>query len=449
MRFGGTPRRLGGATLPTPQILLDCDVDSDIDDVFDIITLLNLERRGECQIVGMNVSSTNTDEAGCLYAFLNYYGRTTIPVGYSSAAGSSGSVYTAQVNSLYGVAGHKLSTDFPSTTTIYRRILAAAAANSIIILTTGSLSSVVTLLQSPADSISSLTGLQLVTAKVKAIYVTAGYWPSGAAVSDFGGSPSAITASSTFLSTWPASVPVIFNGIENGDTWSSGADGSALHLDANNPARYAMTLYLGALTSASSRNAWSPTAILAAVRGQYPYVYEADRGTGSIDGGTGATTWTSSASGPHRYLRKLYTDTQLTDLVNSILSVDPITWPALTSLTDVDALALFARMKNYLYTDAKQLIHDFIVGLKADGDWTKLSRLHVFAVGGVEDAVLDWKGGTSATFSGTYTHKPYHGIHGDGVTGKIDFNFNPASDPALLFARDSNHIAIYPASVRA
>jgi hypothetical protein len=434
----------GGLYIPQalPKIFPVVDGDSDIDDVFDWLTLWNLERRGECQLIGMDVASSNADAAGCLYAHLNAYGRTAIPVGASNAAGTSTSLYTTSVNTTYGVPGHQLQSDFPSTVVNDRTVLAASADNSVVFIVTCSLSSIVALLQSTADGISPLNGVDLVKQKVRAIFVVAGYWPSGPAVSDFGGGSGQITASQNFLSLWPAQVPVIFNGIELGDTWSVGQDGTALHLDVNNPAKAAMTAYLGALSATSSRNAWSQTAILAAVRGLSPYVYIADRGTAVIDG-AGVTSWISG-SGPHAYLRKSYTDVQLADLCNSILGVDPITWPADPGPFDSEATALIARMSFPLWTDAKRHINNFVAGTKSDADWTKLIKLGVLAAGNLADALLDWKGGASASISGGYTFKMFHGIHGDGATAIGNTNFTPTVDAAGTFLQNDNGCGVCP-----
>jgi hypothetical protein len=116
----------------------------------------------------------------------------------------------------------------------------------------------------------------------------------------------------------------------------------------------------------------------------------------------------------------------------------------------------------------KVLINNLIVGLKADGVWTKLDRLWILAAENEASALTDLVGDTLATAVSSPTFTADQGYAGDGVTSYIDTNFNPSTqgvnyllDSASAFAWDltsraadqkqifgsangANRIGIYP-----
>ncbi len=77
----------------------------------------------------------------------------------------------------------------------------------------------------------------------------------------------------------------------------------------------------------------------------------------------------------------------------------------------------------------KRLVDNLIVGLKADGLWTKLDRLWLFAAENAGSALIDLVYNWTATVTG---HAPSftidRGYAGDGSTTYIDTAFNPSSD---------------------
>lgn len=308
-----------------PKIFLDTDIDSDIDDVLDLMLLLNLERQQECQVIGICVSSANTGAAGSAYAMLDYYGRSDISMGQNiTAVGNNVSPYVSDVVATHGIAGKTTNAHFPNgVTETYRSALANAENNSVVIITTGALSSIVDLIATTADGYSSLNGLDLIKQKVRAIFTVAGYWPSGAAISDFGATPDRAAVSNSYLAQWPAEVPLYFVGIEVGDQFSTGGNSTLLNLATINPARFACNVYFGGLSSSSSRPGWAQPAILTAVRGLSECLSEADRGTGAVNASTGVTSWTTDPEGPHRYTELSISAAAMTTLANGIIGYDP------------------------------------------------------------------------------------------------------------------------------
>ncbi len=67
----------------------------------------------------------------------------------------------------------------PKAVDVYRQTLAAAPDQSVTIISVGFLVNLADLLQSPADSFSPLTGVELVRKKVKELVVMGGHFPRG------------------------------------------------------------------------------------------------------------------------------------------------------------------------------------------------------------------------------------------------------------------------------
>ncbi len=311
---------------PRPQVLYDMDIDSDVDDVVDAVTMLALERQGELDIVGAVVSSANVKAAPTWLAIANYYGRSTIPTGVNTAApGNNISSYDTTIASTYGVSGKTDASQFENYLTTQRRTLAAAPDNSIEYITTGDLSSVKGLLQSSADGFSSLNGVDLVAQKVRNLWVVAGNWPDGSAVSDFGSTSTNAAISNYVLANWPTSVPIIFDSISDGDTVFTGQNVMEA-LSSSNPARKAWELYFGNTSATNTRQGWSQIAMLPLARGLWPnsltsvdYSAKVQVGTAAVNATTGVTSWSETPNSNHAYLGKILSDPQYAVAINMLL----------------------------------------------------------------------------------------------------------------------------------
>lgn len=312
---------------PRPQILYDCDIDSDIDDVVDLLMLLNLEHLQELDIKGIVVSSANNEAAACLYAILNYYGRTEIPIGVNtSALGTSTSLYNTGVVTKFGVVGKTTAADFDNYLITQRTLLAAAEDNSIEYLTTAALSSVKGLLESPADEISPLTGLELITAKVRTLFCVAGRWPTGAGVSDFSADIARATESAYVLANWPTTVPIIFVNINDGDTLKSG-ENVMVALNNLNPAKEAWNLYFGRLDPSDTREAWAQIGILPLARGflwnqvkgpAYAMIL-GYKGTAQVNTTTLVSSWKNNPDSNHNIMGKVMSDAEYITEINGLI----------------------------------------------------------------------------------------------------------------------------------
>jgi hypothetical protein len=109
---------------------------------------------------------------------------------------------------------------------------------------------------------------------------------------------------------------------------------------------------------------------------------------------------------------------------------------------DASAAAYFAAMSSQPSQARKQLINALIIGLKADGLWTKISWLSLLASHDSQSGRLNAKDPTkSFTANGTTTFTADRGFAGDGSTGYLDAGETPQA--AGVFAQDSAFMSVY------
>src|SRR5215813_10721680 len=88
------------------------------------------------------------------------------------------------------------------------------------------------------------------------------------------------------------------------------------------------------------------------------------------------------------------------------------------------------------------LVDDLIVGLKADGIWTKLDRLWLFAAENAKTALTDLVGLTLATAVSSPTFTIDKGYAGNGTSSYIDTGFN-TSTSGVNFTLNTSHLAVW------
>jgi len=177
-------------------VIVDTDLGSSTDDLFALAILRMMETNRLCRTLGVIVDRPYGTEDGypadCFRifaeAFLHAYGMDHVPIGTVPAVtGKGAQVFTPywrmafpgdQVGEMWG----EPPLPPPATregivtngVTLYRMILADAAGESVDICVIGFLSTLVGLMDSPADDISPLTGMELIAAKVRTLRIMAG-----------------------------------------------------------------------------------------------------------------------------------------------------------------------------------------------------------------------------------------------------------------------------------
>jgi len=230
------------------NLILDQDIDSDPDDAGDLHTSIALKRLGAVNLLADIVSCRTTFSAPSARAIRDWWVDDTVIAAYQ---GESGNIYTdANTTNVYKQLRDQfrpedVRTNYPEDLTTYRTKLAAAADNSVVIVTTGYLISISNLLDSPADGISSLTGMELVAAKVNTIFVVDNFYPDQPN-SNVSYNPGSHPQSwKNVIENAPCKI--IFSGAELGVSISIGAPVKIPEDYTTNPFRYAYYIQGGSM----------------------------------------------------------------------------------------------------------------------------------------------------------------------------------------------------------
>jgi purine nucleosidase len=309
------PASGGGSSAPR-QVIWDTDWYTDVDDAVDARGLLYFERMGYFDIVAAIVDTAAVNGAPSLDGFFRSEGNRAITIGQvspdlASDLVSGGPYQANMLTATKPLAGN--ASLYPDSTTVYRTALANAA-GKVDLICVGYMHALQGLLQSSADSISPLTGQQLVTAKVNRIWMAAGSWPSGTE-NNFSRTTTAKAAATYVITTLTTlGTPITFLGYEVGVSVTVGQNmyGAVPTSD----------LLLKALTdhgSTAGRPAWGPLMTqMAALGSPTAAGYTVVQGTAAVDS-NGANTFTPSASGPHQYVVKALSDSAYGAAINQLL----------------------------------------------------------------------------------------------------------------------------------
>jgi hypothetical protein len=156
--------RAAVATIPaTPYTLVfDNDGCADTDNIYALALTIAAQRIRYVRLAGV-VSTTSDGTSAAMYRqMLDEAGLAHIPVSVPSSFASSSALCTAASLNIYNASTSQATASYMPAKTMYRQILAANPSSPVFIMLGGSFRGVADLMQSPADSISSLTGALLV-----------------------------------------------------------------------------------------------------------------------------------------------------------------------------------------------------------------------------------------------------------------------------------------------
>lgn len=294
--------RSGG---PTP-VIIDTDWWTDYEEMAAFRVLAASERMGLIDIRAIVMSATLLRGPGSLDAFLTAEGRPDIPIGKSHTAHTPTGTPGFQAT-MYDSYAHKvgLEATCEDAVTLMRRVLASEP-GQVDMICAGHQNNMQDLLQSAADSISPLTGLQLVTAKVRHMWVMGGQFPSGAE-HNFDNTALARTSANYVVANWPT--PITFLGYEIGPHLRVGGSIRAYTTDI---------LYTSGITYGTN-GAWDSTLVRIAAMGDPAGLgFTTVQGTASVNASTGATSWVDSPTGPHRYVVSGWSANRIVEDINRL-----------------------------------------------------------------------------------------------------------------------------------
>jgi hypothetical protein len=251
---------------PVP-VIIDTDLDGDVDDVGAVALLNSFMDQGDVNLIGCVHNTSNFQQSSCaaIQAINAYYGHPNIPIGqsfgdkspsvpmtsilqpappegYHKVVGPVSSSYTLQLHNRFA-PNFPNDDKCPAGVDVYRKALAGAPDGSVVICSVGTMENIQDLIQSQPDSVSSLSGLDLVARKVRLLVVMSNTQPQDGYL----------------LSKWPSKI-----------IWSTyigsnvGTGPSLLATPEDNPVRVAYD-WFGVLHS--GRQSWDLTAAWIAARG--------------------------------------------------------------------------------------------------------------------------------------------------------------------------------------
>lgn len=326
---------------PPVNVILDAGMAIDADDVGGHAVLWGLANRGEVNVLALICSSANDYSAPTMRVIANYYGHPNVPIGANKAstpnAGSSStSVYTQQIVNQFGTPGDTRF-NYPDAVSVYRQALANAPDNSVYIVADGYYEPLRDLLQSQPDAISPMTGMQLVTRRVRRLVSNAGWFPSGGS-SNFSNDTDA--ASYVFIN-WPSEIVSV--GVEA--TYDVITGPSTTSNPSTDPVMAAYKLYQQAQgLSSPTTPAFAQMPLLYAIRGGLGTNFSIGgyNGQTTIDDTTdqfrGENFWSATPNAGQSYLEKAISATQMAAIIDPLLqsssnmpilrSISPTSLPA-------------------------------------------------------------------------------------------------------------------------
>lgn len=215
-----------------PKIILDTDIGGDADDLGALSMLHNFVDRGECELLGVISWSQEIYAVSAIDAVNRFYKHPDIPI-----AGDSDDTWHDDWQYNKPIAENfyheKSYRNVPGTVELYRRILSAQADTSVTIVTVGPIYNIQLLINSSPDSLSNLTGKELLSRKVKEFVIMGGKFPKGEGEWNFWGNRTGVTSYVLDHLT----MPVVFSGFEIGERIKTGEVFE--YIDKNTP------LYVG------------------------------------------------------------------------------------------------------------------------------------------------------------------------------------------------------------
>ena len=297
------------ATVPgPPKIIFDTDFGGDADDLGAIAMLHYYADRGEIELLAIASWSNEQYAVPALAAVNLFYGRPRLRLGVRETdVWRTDWNYTKPIADQFPHDPEAVANATPSVR-LYRELLAEAEPHSITLVTVGPLANIYNLLRSEPDTISALTGEELVNAKVDQLVIMGGQFPDGVTPHgpewNFDGNMKGVTQDVVER----IKRPIIFSGYEVGEALKYGAElnqhpaQTPLYVGYKHFSEHAPWMKSNYQGEILDNPSFDQTAIMfAAVESVGVYWTLSPPGTLSVDE-DGIGTWVETADGRHRYM---------------------------------------------------------------------------------------------------------------------------------------------------
>jgi len=199
------------------RIIFDTDIGGDADDLGALAMLHHFIDKNECELAAVMCWSTEQYAVSAIDAVNRFYAHPDIPIG-----ARKDSIHFLKSNYNKVIADnfpHTLNHNLVSdAVTLYRKILEESADESLVIVTVGPLKNIENLLESKGDSISPLSGEELIDKKVREFVIMGGKFPEGKWEWNFAGGMPGVTKNVL----GKLHVPITFSGFDLGVATKTG-----------------------------------------------------------------------------------------------------------------------------------------------------------------------------------------------------------------------------------
>ncbi len=300
------------AAVSPVKIIFDSDFGPDYDDVGALTILHALADSGKAEILATIASNKYALVAPSMEVLNIFYGRPEIPIGSPKSKGVNNRCLQQWTDSLVARYPHTIDSTAQTQDAVilYRKILASQPDTSVVIVTVGFLTNLRDLLISTSDSISPLTGHELVAKKVKKLVSMAGKFPEGM---EYNVKEDSVASKYTF-ENWPTKI--LFSGFEIGEKILTGIE--LVNSAVQNPAKdvFRISIPLSA-EDKNGRMSWDETAVLVSVLGAEVGFTE-QFGTIQVDN-SGYNLWMKDSKGKHSFLVFEKTPEQIRKIVEQYM----------------------------------------------------------------------------------------------------------------------------------
>ena len=277
------------------RMILGTDWWTDCDDAVAVRLLARAHKAREVEIIGIGINACMQYSVASLKGFLRSEGVERVPIGIDREAtdfGTWGSKFLYQQHLAESFCPDGTNEEAEDAVRLYRRLLAESD-GGVEILEIGFLQVIAAVLESTADDISPLDGVELFRKKVAKVWVMAGKWDGdGETEHNFCNNDRSRRGGEAFCRLCP--VPVTFLGWEVGFDVITGGE-----LAENDPLHRVLVDH----GSANGRCSWDPMLVLMALIGDEEAAgYRTVRGRAAVEIDSGANHFARDLAGLHAYV---------------------------------------------------------------------------------------------------------------------------------------------------
>jgi inosine-uridine nucleoside N-ribohydrolase len=300
------------------KIIFDTDLGPDYDDVGAMAFLHAMADSGKAGILATVASNKHELVIPSIDVLNTYFGRPELPMGAPKTEGPVMGSGQHWADSIVAKYPHRMNStsEAEDAVNVYRRILNSQPDNSVTIVTVGFLTNLANLLDSRPDSISNLSGEELISKKVKLLVSMAGRFPQGREFNVYIDS----VASKKVFTEWPGEI--VFTGWEIGSKIFTGLGLINSGIE-NSPVRDVFRISIPlSEEDRNGRMSWDETAVLIAVYGTEGF-FDTVRGQ-IIVNDDGSNTWNDDPAGKHFYVVQKMPVEQMASFIEERMMHQPL-----------------------------------------------------------------------------------------------------------------------------